>query len=58
VAKPAPGAVVNAISSDGVIEGIELAGHPFCLGVQWHPEYFVDTVDEKILAAFVAAAAK
>jgi putative glutamine amidotransferase len=23
---------------DGVIEGIELPGHPFALGVQWHPE--------------------
>lgn len=55
IAKPAPGTVVNAKTSDGVIEGIELPGHPFCLGVQWHPEYFVDAADGKILEAFVAA---
>jgi putative glutamine amidotransferase len=23
---------------DGVIEAVELGGHPFCVGVQWHPE--------------------
>lgn len=23
---------------DGVCEVVELAGHPFCVGVQWHPE--------------------
>jgi putative glutamine amidotransferase len=55
VAKPAPGVVVNATTSDGVIEGIELPGHPFCLGVQWHPEYFVSPVDRKIFEAFVDA---
>lgn len=56
VAKPAPGAIVNARTSDGVIEGIEYPAHPFCLGVQWHPEYSVDAGDDKIFAAFIAAA--
>ena len=28
----------SAIASDGVVEAIELPGHPFALGVQWHPE--------------------
>lgn len=28
----------SAIAPDGVIEAIELNGHPFGLGVQWHPE--------------------
>jgi putative glutamine amidotransferase len=55
VDKPAPGVVVNAVASDGVIEGIELPGHPFCLGVQWHPEYHVSDADRKIFEAFVAA---
>jgi putative glutamine amidotransferase len=55
VGKPAPGAIVNASTSDGVIEGIEYPAHPFCLGVQWHPEYRVDKSDDKIFAAFVAA---
>jgi putative glutamine amidotransferase len=29
---------VIARSSDGIIEGIELPGHPKVIGVQWHPE--------------------
>jgi putative glutamine amidotransferase len=55
VAKPAPGAIVNATTTDGVIEGIEFPAHPFCLGVQWHPEYHVDPTDVKIFKAFVEA---
>ncbi len=55
IAKPAPGVVVNAKTSDGVIEGIEFPGHPFCLGVQWHPEYDVSPADKKIFKAFVEA---
>ncbi|MDX2113784.1 MAG: gamma-glutamyl-gamma-aminobutyrate hydrolase family protein [Alphaproteobacteria bacterium] len=55
VGKVAPGMVVNSRSSDGVIEGIELPTHPFCLGVQWHPEYFVSPIDKKIFEAFVEA---
>jgi len=53
VGKVAPGVAVNATTSDGVIEGIELPSHPFCLGVQWHPEYFVSPIDKKIFAAFI-----
>lgn len=56
VAKVAPGAIVDALAPDGVIEGIEYPEHPFCLGVQWHPEYFVTQADEKIMRAFVEAA--
>lgn len=58
VAKPAPGTIVDATAPDGVIEGIEIPDHPFCLGVQWHPEYFVSDADEKIMRAFVAACGK
>lgn len=56
VAKPAPGSIVDAMAPDGVIEGIEFPGYTFCLGVQWHPEYFVTPADEKIMKAFVEAA--
>jgi putative glutamine amidotransferase len=55
VGQPAPGAIINSTTSDGVIEGIELPSHPFCLGVQWHPEYHVDTSDKTIFEAFIAA---
>jgi putative glutamine amidotransferase len=33
-----PGLLVTARAPDGIIEGIELASHPFAIGVQWHPE--------------------
>lgn len=48
-------ALVNARAPDGVIEGIEDPGQPFCLGVQWHPEFFVDDGDRRIFAALIAA---
>lgn len=47
--------VVNAVAPDGVIEGIEYTKHPFCLGVEWHPEYHISPADTEIFEAFVAA---
>jgi putative glutamine amidotransferase len=49
-------AAVNAVAPDGVIEGIEDASRKFCLGVQWHPEYLVDTGDTRIFEALIATA--
>jgi putative glutamine amidotransferase len=54
----APGLVVDATASDGVIEGIEDPGRRFCLGVQWHPEFAISPGDLKIFAAFVGAAGR
>lgn len=54
----ADGVIINALAPDGVIEGIEYPVHPFCLGVQWHPEYHVTGADTKIFAAFVEACKK
>lgn len=56
VRAPGPRAIVNATSSDGVIEGIEEASYRFCLGVQWHPEFFIDQGDRRIFDALAAAA--
>lgn len=53
VDKVGSGTVVNASAPDGVIEGIEYPAHPFCLGVQWHPEYRVTSADKKIFEAFI-----
>lgn len=50
------GVVVNAWAPDGVIEGIEARSYRFCLGVQWHPEFFITPADEAIFRAFVAEA--
>ena len=53
----APGLVVNAVSADGIVEGLEKQDHPFFLATQWHPEhmYQKDTLQRKIFAAFVDA---
>src|SRR6266403_6168009 len=53
----APGMVVDATASDGVIEGIEDPGRRFCLGVQWHPEYAISQGDLSIFSAFIQATA-
>ncbi len=44
VESPAPGFRVSAFAPDGIIEAIEpvdTSGHPFILGVQWHPETMI-----------------
>jgi len=48
--------VISGSAPDGVIEAIEVPDQPFCLGVQWHPEYLISPCDGKILKAFVDAA--
>lgn len=49
-----------AEATDGVPECIEIEGQPFCIGVQWHPEYtwrFIET-DFLLWKGFVEAAAQ
>jgi gamma-glutamyl-gamma-aminobutyrate hydrolase PuuD len=43
-------------AADGVIEAVEYEGHPFGLGVQWHPED--DTSDDRLFLALAAAAGR
>ena len=43
------------IAPDQVVEGIEDARYRFCLGVQWHPEFFIDPGDRRIFDALIAA---
>jgi putative glutamine amidotransferase len=49
-------ATVNATAPDGVIEGIEDASQPFCIGVQWHPEFTIDPGDARLFTALIEAA--
>jgi putative glutamine amidotransferase len=49
-------AAVNATAADGVIEGIEDPSHPFCIGVQWHPEFAIDPGDARLFSALIEAA--
>jgi len=64
VDKPAPGWVVSALAPDGVAEALEMSpemqkktGHPFVLGVQWHPERMdvASPFSGKILEAYLRA---
>jgi putative glutamine amidotransferase len=58
VRDPGPYAVVNAIALDQVIEGVEDPRYRFCLGVQWHPEFFIDPGDRRIFDALIAACSR
>ena len=49
------GLVACGFAIDGVVEALEKTNHPFCLAVQWHPEFVSSEVDEKIFASFVEA---
>jgi gamma-glutamyl-gamma-aminobutyrate hydrolase PuuD len=50
----APGLVVTGRATDGTVEAVELADHPFVVGVQWHPEQ--RAADVRLMAALVTAA--
>ena len=49
----AGGVTASAWAEDGLVEAVEVAGHRFCLGVQWHPEA---GDDRRLFAALVGAA--
>lgn len=55
----APGLQVAAHAPDGLIEAVELPGHPFGIAVQWHPEWLTDQpAMRRLFAAFVEAAGR
>jgi putative glutamine amidotransferase len=50
----AAGLTVSATAEDGLIEGVELPGHPFAVAVQWHPEWLQDDpIQRALFQAFV-----
>jgi putative glutamine amidotransferase len=51
------GLKVTSVAPDGLIEALEVPGHPFALGVQWHPERCEGDVGRQMADALVAAAA-
>jgi putative glutamine amidotransferase len=52
----APGLRQSAQAPDGVVEGLELPGHPFGIAVQWHPECLPDQpASQRLFKAFVEA---
>jgi putative glutamine amidotransferase len=49
---------VVATAPDGIVEAIEIPGHRFALGVQWHPEWLTDGQPEmaRLFHGLIAAA--
>ena len=48
---------ICAVSEDGYVEAVVHTSHPFCLGVQWHPEHMSrkDPLQMSLFHAFVNA---
>jgi len=53
----APPLEIAADAADGTIEAIEMRGHPWLIGVQWHPELTAadDPIQQQLFNAFVEA---
>lgn len=58
VREVAPTLKPAAFADDGICEAVYMPGHPFFLGVQWHPEMFFEESDSSanIFRAFVRSA--
>ena len=56
--KIAPSLKVVATSNDGVVEAVEHCSHPWCIGVQWHPETTAlnDVSQQRLFEALVLEA--
>lgn len=49
------GLIVSARAPDGIIEAIELPGHKFFIGVEWHPEHLNSDLDYNLFKNLIAA---
>tara|TARA_B100000427_G_C15405129_1_gene549452 strand:- start:77 stop:784 length:708 start_codon:yes stop_codon:yes gene_type:complete len=46
--------ISSALAPDGIIEAIEHTKHPWCIGLQWHPEFLITNSDVAIIKNFVS----
>ncbi len=59
IQKLAPALQAVAFAPDGLVEAVEMPGHPFGLAVQWHPEWLTEHASaRRLFQSFVAAARK
>ena len=57
VSQVGKGLTVTATAADGLVEGVEVQGHPFGVAVQWHPEWMPESKEmQALFTAFVQAA--
>ena len=57
ISRLADGLVCTATAPDGLIEAVEVTGHPFGLAVQWHPEWLPEVAPmQRLFQGLVAAA--
>lgn len=54
--KVSPVLVVSARAPDGVIEGFEVPGKRFFMGVMWHPEFMLTPQEKLLWKSFIQAA--
>lgn len=57
IAKLGDGLRAVARAKDGIVEALEFEGHPFLLGVQWHPEEMVEDANQVALFEALVRAA-
>jgi putative glutamine amidotransferase len=49
--------VISAAEPNGIVQAIEKRGHPFFIGVQWHPEYIPQSsIQQKLFRRLVQSA--
>ena len=48
--------LVAAIANDNIVEAIEHKNHPWCIGVQWHPEFLITQYDKILIKNFIQCA--
>ena len=54
----APGLVVAARDRNGIVQAIEHESLPFVVGVQWHPEYLPQVLEQRAIFETLVRAAK
>ena len=59
ISRVGQGLKATAFAPDGLVEGLEVEGAEFALGVQWHPECLPDDAGmQKLFKTFVAASSQ
>jgi putative glutamine amidotransferase len=57
IERVAPGLLVAAYAPDRLVEAVEVPGHPFGIGVQWHPEWIQEHAPQaRLFQTFIDAA--